>query len=548
MSRFLLLIKPKIITLKNSVRLKLVFQRLPFTAIGVLFWFLFYAGTYKALSYIRGIDVFGELLSEKIFSLTFFSLLGFLLLSNVITALSSFYLAKDIPFLLSKPIETRDILRLKLFDTTVNSSWMIMSFIPPIFLAYGMHYHAPASFYISIFMAFSLFIFLTAGIGVSIAHILTRIFPAHRARSIFIVIGFLILIILYFFMKAIVPRDVALTENVIASIISFKTDSSLFPSSWVTAVTFPLLSKSSPDYFYAVVLIINSVFFFILSEYLGSSLYRKNIERMQPSKGVGKVFWGNYFPERTGALFYKDIKIFFRDTGQWSQLFIIGALIMIYVYNFKSLPMRELSSFSPFIKELLVLINMVLAGLVLSAVSARFLYSLVSLEGRAFWIIRTAPVDTGKFLRDKFIFGCLPVTVFMVTLVYLTNVFIDAGGSLMWLSIVTTILLSISISGLGTGLGAIFPKYKYENIASVSLSLGGIAFMLIAFSVVIATLSLEAWVFYTYHIKSGLLQGLAYSDKILMMICLLLILGLNCAAFYLPMRLGKINIEKHSCS
>jgi hypothetical protein len=83
-----------------------VFQRLPFTAVGVLFWFLCYAGTYKVLSYIRGIDVFGELLSEKIFSLTFFSLLGFLLLSNVITALSSFYLATDIPFLLSKPIKT----------------------------------------------------------------------------------------------------------------------------------------------------------------------------------------------------------------------------------------------------------------------------------------------------------------------------------------------------------------------------------------------------------------------------------------------------------
>jgi ABC-2 type transport system permease protein len=524
-----------------------VFQRLPFTAVGVLFWFLCYAGTYKVLSYIRGIDVFGELLSEKIFSLTFFSLLGFLLLSNVITALSSFYLATDIPFLLSKPIKTKDILRLKLFDTTVNSSWMIVSFIPPIFLAYGIHYQAPVSFYISIFISFSLFIFLTAGIGVSIAHILTRIFPAHRARSILIVTGFLMLIIVYFFMKSIVPQDVVLTENIIISIIGFSTDSLLFPSSWVTAVTFPLLSKSSPEYFYAVVLVINSMFFFILSEYLGTSLYRKNIERMQPSKGSGTVFWGNYFPERTAALFYKDIKIFFRDTGQWSQLFIIGALIMIYVYNFKSLPMRELSLLSPFAKELLVLINILMAGLVLSAVSARFLYSSVSLEGRAFWIIRTAPVDTGKFLWDKFKFGCLPVTVFMVTLVYLTNVFIDAGGALMWLSIVTVILLSISISGLGTGLGAIFPKYKYENIASVSLSLGGIAFMLIAFSVVIATLSLEAWAYYMYHVKSGLAQGLSYSDKILMMICLLLVLGINCATFYLPMRLGKINIEKNPC-
>ena len=49
------------------------------------------------------------------------------------------------------------------------------------------------------------------------------------------------------------------------------------------------------------------------------------------------------------AMFYKDIKMFFRDTGQWSQVFIIGALIMIYVYNFKSIPINALSGF-PFHK------------------------------------------------------------------------------------------------------------------------------------------------------------------------------------------------------
>ena len=100
------------------------------------------------------------------------------------------------------------------------------------------------------------------------------------------------------------------------------------------------------------------------------------------------------------AMFYKDIKIFFGDTGQWSQVFIIGTLIMIYVYNFKSIPINALSGF-PFIKEIMVLVNLVLSGLVLSAVSARFIYASVSLEGQAFWIIRTSPVDMNRFIRSK---------------------------------------------------------------------------------------------------------------------------------------------------
>ena len=45
---------------------------------------------------------------------------------------------------------------------------------------------------------------------------------------------------------------------------------------------------------------------------------------------------------------------------------------------------------------------MLTAGLVLSAVAARFLYSSISLEGTAFRIIRTSPVTVKKLLRPNF--------------------------------------------------------------------------------------------------------------------------------------------------
>ena len=80
--------------------------------------------------------------------MTFFSLLGFLIMSNIIAAISSFYLSKDIPLLLSKPVEIRDILRLKTFEAFINSSWMVLSFMPPVFIAYGISYGAPAGYYL----------------------------------------------------------------------------------------------------------------------------------------------------------------------------------------------------------------------------------------------------------------------------------------------------------------------------------------------------------------------------------------------------------------
>ena len=99
--------------MKNSLNFRLMMKRAPFILIGAGFWILLYMGTYKVLSFVRGIDFFGEILSAKLLSMTFFGLTGFLVLSNVITAISSFYLSRDIPFLLTKPIAAQDIIRLK---------------------------------------------------------------------------------------------------------------------------------------------------------------------------------------------------------------------------------------------------------------------------------------------------------------------------------------------------------------------------------------------------------------------------------------------------
>ncbi|MDI6744297.1 MAG: hypothetical protein QMD07_02855 [Thermodesulfovibrionales bacterium] len=535
-----LLLKPRLLSLKNSVSTKVVLRRLPFILIGIGFWILFYIGTYKVLSYVRGIEFFGEILSRKLFSMTFFSLLGFLILSSIITAISYFYLSKDIPLFLSKPVEIRDISRLKTFDSFINSSWMALSFMPPVFIAYGISYGAAAGYYLLVLGCFLLFSLITAGIGITTAHMLTRLFPAKRTRNVLLGIGVMLFLMLYFLVKGLIPYDISTPDGFINSIMSFKTESPMLPSYWVTEAVSPVLKKSGFSIFYLIILLSNALFFLLLSEIAGLRFYRKNIERIQPSgERVGRGIWGGYYPGINTAMFYKDIKTFFRDTGQWSQVIIIGALIMIYVYNFKSIPVNALSGFS-FIKEIMVLVNLVLSGLVLSAVSARFIYASVSLEGQAFWIIRTSPVDMRKFLWAKFLYGFIPVTALMLVLVFLTNLAMNAKGVLMYLSLGTVVVLCVSVSGLGTGLGAIYPKFKYENIASVSMSLGGMAFMLIAFSIVIATLSFEAWIFYVYSLKGAV----DLSAKIQIGLSVIMIILINAVAFYIPMRIGKRKLQE----
>ena len=78
------------------------------------------------------------------------------------------------------------------------------------------------------------------------------------------------------------------------------------------------------------------------------------------------------------------------------------------------------------------------------------------------------------------------------------------------------------------------------------MSLGGMAFMLTAFSVVIATLSLEAWIFYVYNFRAGAVGGLDFSGKIQIAASFILILLMNASAFYFPMRIGKKKLQEYT--
>jgi ABC-2 type transport system permease protein len=418
---------------------------------------------------------------------------------------------------------------------------MVMSFIPPVFIAYGVSYQASAGYYIAISSVFILFLLMTAGIGIGIAHMLIRFFPARRTKTVLLGIGMFLFLLLYLTMKSIIPRTLETPEDVLGSFMSFRTDSPLLPGYWITETVLPILRGKTPEVFYAMVLLSNCMFFSLLSFVIGMRIFRKNIEKLQPSgQGPGRGLLGGLYPDQRTAVFYKDILVFFRDTGQWSQVAIIGSLVMVYIYNFKSVPIDAMAGSTPFIRELMLLINMTMAGLVLSAVAARFLYTSVSLEGEAFWIIRTSPVNISRFLWSKFLYGCLAVTLIIVLVVFLTNLAINITGLLMYASMGTTLLLCISVSGLGTGLGAIHPKFRYENIASVSMSLGGMVFMVMAFLVVLVTLALEAWIFYLLH------AGPDIAGKIQIGICLIIILAINAAGLLLPMKIGAKRLSEFS--
>ena len=176
----------------------------------------------------------------------------------------------------------------------------------------------------------------------------------------------------------------------------------------------------------------------------------------------------------------QGVRTFFRDQTQWPQLFLIAALIVIYLYNFSVLPWDNRRIRTIYLQNIFSFLNMGLAAFVLTAVAARFVYPAVSFEGDAFWIVRAAPISLRTFLWVKFAVYYLPLLFLAEILIVSSNILLQVTPFMMALSVVTIFLMVPGVVAMGVGLGAAYPDFQSENPAQSVTSFGGLLFMLLA--------------------------------------------------------------------
>jgi len=185
--------------------------------------------------------------------------------------------------------------------------------------------------------------------------------------------------------------------------------------------------------------------------------------------------------------------VFLRDVSQWSQLLLLMALVLVYLYNFSVLDLERVPAMSGVLKNVYAFLNLGMAGFVMATVAVRFVFPLVSAEGAAFWIIRTAPIPLRDFLWSKFWSGLVPVLLLSECLTVAGNELLGVDPFLKQVSAVTIVFMAFALCGLATGLGARYPRFAADNPSQVAGSYGGVAFMILAVLFVIVTIALVGW-------------------------------------------------------
>jgi len=294
-----------------------------------------------------------------------------------------------------------------------------------------------------------------------------------------------------------------------------------------------------------------SCFFSLLffNELAASSIYFRGFSRAQttakrlfaPVKFNGRN-WENllgFLSRPAKAFAVKEIRSFFRDSTQWPQLFLIIALIVVYLYNFSVLPLDKTPIKTVYLQNVFSFLNVGLAAFVLSAIAARFVFPAVSMEGEAFWIIQSAPVSMKTFLWIKFFLYYIPLLILSEILIVASNLLLGVSALMMFLSVMTVFCFVPAIVALAVGLGARYPDFKSENPAMSATSFGGVLFMLLSFGLIALVIVLEAGPVYHMIMAKFTGRALTWYQILWSLFSFSLALFLCVLAVVYPMRLGE---------
>ena len=458
--------------------------------VALVFWAAVFGVLYRVLKYFRGVEELGPLLAGKLLGLVLLSFISILVLSNVITALSSFFLAKDLDLLVSAPVDWLRLYLAKLGETVVHSSWMVALMAVPILAAYGVSYGGGWGFAPYAVATLVPLFLLPAVLGAVLTLVLVNVFPARRTRDLLsiIALGAAGVVILLF--RMIRPEQLARPEgfrNLLDFITVLRTPTSPWlPSEWATDALMTWL-RGGFDTLPLLLLWSTAAAFVTLGAMAHARLYATGYTRAQ--EGAERFIRGGFWrwslrhvlaplPVAKREFVLKDIRLFFRDTQQWSQLILLAVLVMVYLFNIKALPLFRGEQVPFFFVTLVSFLNLGLSGFVLASIAARFIFPAVSLEGRQMWLLRSSPLDLRALLWSKYWVGTIPLLVLALLLTGLTNVLLKVTPFMMVVSLATICALTLAIAALALGFGALYPQFETENAAQIPTSFGGLVFMM----------------------------------------------------------------------
>jgi ABC-2 type transport system permease protein len=482
----------------------------------VLAYSLFLVG----LRFLGRFPGLGTVLTERLIFLLFAFLFVLLLISNLIISYTNLFRNRETTFLLSMPVSTNTIFQWKFIESTLLASWAFVFLIAPLLMAFGLNRGVAWHFYPVTLVQVALFIVLPGVAGsfcaVGIARFMDRkSFQVLAVGALLVLVGGLIL---WFRPEA---NDGESGETRVLAVLErtlYRTKFAEFgflPSRWLSASVLQWADGAlTASTFYLLVLLSYVLFFGMLAfTQMGRLFYdaastvqsrgsmfirwewfqrRRERESVRPySSGWSErmVSWIPHLEPDVRAMVVKDFRMFWRDTAQWAQSLMLFGLLAVYIFNLRHFS-QQLNN--PFWIHLVSFLNLGACSLNLATLTTRFVYPQFSLEGKRLWIVGMAPLGLVKVVKTKYWLANGTSLVVTLALITMSCYMLDMPFSRTLFFMAAIGVMTVTLTGLAVGLGALYPNFKEDNPSKIVSGFGGTFCLVLSFLYILGSVILLA--------------------------------------------------------
>ena len=224
----------------------------------------------------------------------------------------------------------------------------------------------------------------------------------------------------------------------------------------------------------------NGLFAYVLATAVARGLYRRGFNRIATGGGLRKRYGGGWMDRllagglrfldpQTRLLIVKDFKTFRRDPVQWAQILIFAGLIMLYIVNSRQFTRAGIGEV---FAHGVSLMNLGATAMLMCAFMGRFIFPLMSLEGKKFWILGLLPITRDRLLWGKFYFAAAGSLLVSIWLVVVSDLLLAVDTVSVVLHLINIVVLAVGLSGMSVGLGSTMPNFRESDPSKIAVGFG----------------------------------------------------------------------------
>jgi|YelNatPaOPRAMG01_1025707.scaffolds.fasta_scaffold00044_80 ABC-2 type transport system permease protein len=498
MANDLLIFKLKLLWLEGRRHICAHFIRTFFSLITLgLFAFLTYRAIYFISNYLINDVHIGLFLYHRLVALALHVFFTIVSVANILIAFATLFRTSEVDFLMTLPVNGQHVFLVKFLDSFFYSSGLMFALVLASSAGYAAFFKDICAGIFSIIFGIAPLIFSAACFGVSVLLLLLKL---SQRMSLKMVTGIVIISYIGFTSAYIALNNPFRLFNSVMKfyphldrylgVLDPKIDY-LSPSFWTAnvfyfSVTHNLIGVLSSALIVSLTgLVLFGLMMFMAKRYYLDTFWIAQHKLFETESDRHSAPLGQFMMKvnpRPISFLKRDYLLFIREPSQVFHFILLVSLIFIFLFN-----LIRMKIYLPdaFIMTTAFTLIFAFNNFLILSLSVRFVYPMISLEGKGFWIVRSAPVKIEKLFYIKALVSVIFLLSLSMILGYAAPAPFKNFLALIPISLIFGAIGGVVIPLVVLTFGGLYADFNEKSAVRLSSSHGATVSLLVALGITV---------------------------------------------------------------